>query len=157
MNLIGTLQEPQIIGNASLHNAQIKFPFARFNVNQGTIQLDRTNPYDPSLSIQGSTETLGYNLQMNVSGTASNPGLTFSSTPPLSSAQILLLVTAGQPPSGEVNRSASNRLGTLGLYLGSGLWDDGGNEASVFSRLSIESGQRVSERGKDLADTIQTQ
>ncbi len=149
MTLIGTLQEPQIIGNASLHNARVKFPFARFNVSQGTVSLDRTNPYDPRLSIQGSTESLGYNLQMNLSGTASNPELTFSSTPPLSSAQILLLVTAGQPPSGEVNRSATGRLGTLGLYLGSGILGDSGNDDSVFSRISVESGQRVSEQGKE--------
>lgn len=149
INLVGTLKEPQSIGNATLHDSRIKFPFAGFNVDQGTITLTRSNPYDPQLSINASTQALGYSLNMELTGTASEPQLVFSSTPPLDSSQILLMVSTGQPPAGEINRSAQSRLGTLGLYLGSGLLGSSGDDDSFFSRLSIESGQRVSEQGKE--------
>lgn len=149
VNLVGTLKEPQSIGNATLHDSRIKFPFAGFSVDQGTITLTRSNPYDPQLSINASTQALGYSLQMELTGTASEPQLLFSSTPPLDSSQILLMVSTGQPPAGEINRSAQSRLGTLGLYLGSGLLGSSGDDDSFFSRLSMESGQRVSEQGKE--------
>lgn len=149
VTLIGTLGEPQVVGNATLHDSRIKFPFAGFNVDQGTVTLNRSNPYDPELAVYASTEALGYNLQMQLTGTLNEPQLVFSSTPPLDSSQILLMVSTGQPPAGEVNRSAQSRLSTLGLYLGSGLLGSSGDDDSFFNRLSMESGQRISEQGKE--------
>jgi translocation and assembly module TamB len=85
---------------------------------------------------------------MEVHGSASEPIIEFSSNPPLSSEEIVLMLTAGSLPRREVGFSNQQKAGRLAVFLGKGLWskispDDGDEE-----RLIIESGEDISSQGK---------
>jgi translocation and assembly module TamB len=84
---------------------------------------------------------------MQVSGSADAPIVQFTSSPPLSSEQIVLLVTAGTIPAQE-RLSTTDRAGTVALFLGRDLLSKLGFRDEDESRLDIHSGQDISEQGR---------
>jgi len=74
--------------------------------------------------------------------------VTFNSTPPLTSEQILLMLATGELPQDELAFSNQKKAGNLALYLGKDLLTRLlGNEDST-ERLTIRSGEHVSETGQ---------
>src|SRR5438874_10752395 len=51
-----------------------------------------------------------YHIKMEIGGTASAPSIAFSSTPPLTSEQVLLMLAAGELPRDELRDRKSTRL-----------------------------------------------
>jgi translocation and assembly module TamB len=146
-HLTGTLGDPRAIGQLTIDQGQVLFPFARFNVQQGTARLTAADPNHPILSIYATAKRMNYDLRLEVAGTVASPTLTFSSNPPLESADILLLVTTGQPPRDEtIGSSGQQRLARLGTFLGRGLFQ---NLGGAEDRLEITSGEQVSEAGRE--------
>lgn len=145
--LTGTLGDPRAVGQLSVDEGQVLFPFARFAVQQGTVRLTAADPTQPQLAVNATAKRMGYQLRLEAGGTTAAPTLTFSSNPPLESADILLLVTTGQPPKDEMNAPTNQqRLTRLGTFLGSGIFQNfGGTE----DRLEISSGEQVSEAGRE--------
>ena len=95
-----------------------------------------------------SSRLYGYNIKMEITGTASAPLVSFSSTPPLTSEQVLLMLAAGELPREELSFSREKRVGNFALYLGKDViarWL--GNEDSA-DRLTIRSGEDISQEGK---------
>ena len=149
LELSGTLEDPVSIGEITLDGGTIKFPFTTFTIQQGEILLNESNPYSPQLAITGTGKTYGYDITMNIGGTADDPQITFTSSPPLESGQILLMVTSGQIPQSTQQRSTSQRLGSLGLFLGSGVLKDFGGQSDLADRITIRVGEQISETGQD--------
>jgi len=85
---------------------------------------------------------------MEVSGTADAPIIQFTSNPPLSSEQIVLLVTAGQMPQGAYTLTAQQRAQTVAMFLGSDLLSKLGFGDQTEQRLIIHSGEQISTQGK---------
>src|SRR5207244_1281055 len=94
----GDLEEPQALGEARINSGVVRFPFGTLNVDQGYVSLTSDNPYEPQLFATASSRLYGYQIKMETSGTANAPSLSFSSTPPLTSEQILLMLAAGELP-----------------------------------------------------------
>jgi translocation and assembly module TamB len=116
-------------------------------VDQGQASLTSDQPYEPQLFATASSRVYGYNIKMEVSGTASAPFISFSSTPPLTSERILLMLAAGEVPSDELSLSPEKKMGGFALYLGKDIiarWL--GNEETA-DRLTIRSGEDVSQEG----------
>ncbi len=149
-HLTGTLGEPRAIGQLTVDEGQVLFPFARFAVQQGAVRLTAADPTQLQLAVNATAKRMGYELRLEAGGTTAAPTLAFASNPPLESADILLLVTTGQPPRNEslagVGPTNQQRLTRLGTFLGSGIFQNfGGTE----DRLEITSGEQVSEAGRE--------
>jgi translocation and assembly module TamB len=87
---------------------------------------------------------------MEIEGNASQPNVVFTSSPPLDSEQVLLLVMAGVAPSNEMTKSATQRVANIGLFLSRGFLGSLGGDSGDSDRLTISSGtEKVSEQGKE--------
>ena len=104
------------------------------------------------IEMTGSTRRFGYDLSVDISGEAFDPQVRFSSSPPLSSEQILLMVMAGENPEGRGEYSSSKRASKIGSYLTKGLFSSGDSSGGIGSRLSIDSGENLSRQGKETMD-----
>jgi len=142
----GTLRDPIAWGQVTIQSGTVQFPFASLKVSRGIVLLTSENPYQPGLSIAAGSRVFGYEVKMNVSGFADDPIIEFSSTPPLSSEQIVLMITSGQMPKDEKEFSASQRAGSFALFMGKDLLAKLGFE-SDSERLTFRSGEDISEKG----------
>ncbi|MET0263708.1 MAG: translocation/assembly module TamB domain-containing protein, partial [Rariglobus sp.] len=147
--LSGTLGDPRSIGEAVINQGQVLLPFANFTVRQGGVRLSEAEPFEPKISLIGTGRRYGYDLRMEVSGTAERPRLVFTSTPTLESEQVLLMVMAGEAPQNEVTYSGSERAARLGAYLGQTLLSQLGSDPAAADRFSITIGERISRQGRE--------
>ncbi len=127
----------------------MKLPFATFVVQEGRVSLTPEQGAEPQVWLVGTVRRLNYDLRMEASGPASAPALVFSSSPPLESAQVLLLVMAGEAPHDEVSYSDRQRVARLGSYLGQSLLASFGGESEAGERLSLSSGENISRQGRE--------
>ena len=146
-NLQGTLKEPLALGDVRINSGLVRFPFANLKVQQGFVTLNSQDPYRPHLLVSAASEQSGYDLKLEVTGPADAPILQLSSTPPLSSEQILLMVTAGDLPREEHSLSTQQRAQTLALFVGKDLFARLGFGDEKEQRLTIHSGEQISEQG----------
>jgi translocation and assembly module TamB len=146
--LSGTLGEPRAVGEARVDQGRVRLPFATFQIQEGELRLTQADPYQPQVSLTGTSRRMGYDLRMELTGTAAEPRLQFYSSPSLPSEDILLLVMAGQAPQEEVSYTGSQRAVQIGTFIGRGVISDlfGG---SGGDRLSITTGERVSRQGRE--------
>jgi len=126
----------------------VRFPFASLSVQQGVITLGSQDPYHPQISVAAASKQFGYDIRMEVSGPVDAPIIQFSSTPPLTSEQILLMVTAGEMPQGTFSLSAQQRAQTVALFLGRDLLTKLGIGQGTDQRLSVRTGEEISEQGR---------
>ncbi len=143
----GTLLEPVALGDARINSGVIQFPFANLRVERGFVSLTSENPYRPQLSVNASSRTFGYDVQMDISGFADAPTVEFSSNPGLTSEQILLMVTAGELPRDQVDFTTQQKAGRLAFFLGKNLFSRFGS-GDAEEKLEIRSGEEVSESGQ---------
>lgn len=148
LNLQGTLQDPLALGDLKMESGAVRFPFASLEVQQGRVTLTSGDPYHPQLAVQATSKQFGYEIRMDASGTVDAPVLQFSSTPPLSSEQIVLMVTAGEIPGGAHSLSAQQKAQTYAMFLGRDLLAKLGFGDDAESRLTVHSGEEFSEQGK---------
>jgi len=146
--LHGTLQEPIAIGDIKIDSGAVRFPFASIPVEQGVITLGSQDPYHPQLSVIGASRQFGYDIRMQVTGPIDAPNIQFNSTPPLSSEQILLMVTAGEMPQGTYSLSSQQRAQTVGLFLGRDLLSKLGIGDQAEQRFTVHTGEEISDQGR---------
>ena len=104
--------------------------------------------YKGCFTILAASRQYNYDLKMEISGPADAPILQFTSTPPLSSEQIVLMITAGELPREGRSLSTQSRAQTLAVYLGKDLLTRLGFGDDKEQRLSIHSGEQLSEQGR---------
>ncbi|MFW7379525.1 MAG: translocation/assembly module TamB domain-containing protein [Oligoflexus sp.] len=126
LQIQGSETEPIILGQISTENGN--FIYKRtFDINRGIISFDEpTSPPNPKLDIIGDVQVENYNVEVNISGTASDPRVNFSIDPPtrpdgsaISNVDIIVLLTSGQLPSSSDTspiKVASNEA--LSLFVG---------------------------------------
>jgi translocation and assembly module TamB len=149
-DLTGTLGEPRAIGEVTIDQGQLFFPFATFTVQTGAVRLRASDPYSPQISVNAISRRHNYEVRLEVSGSPEAPALVFSSNPPLEASQVLLMVMAGQIPADETAGTTAQggvRLGQLGAYLGQGIYRGLGGTGE--NRLEIVSGEQVSRQGRE--------
>lgn len=153
LQLAGTLGEPIALGELTVPEGRITFPFGGLDVDRARVSLTRENPFLPQVDFQASGLNFGFDVQMELSGPATAPNVTFSSVPPLTSTQLLLMLTAGDIPSQTFNYSAQGRFQSIAVFFGKEVLGKltGDPESD---RLTLRSGERVSDRGQ-LTSTIE--
>lgn len=150
-HLGGTLGEPVALGEATIDEGNVRMPFASFGVQEGRVMLTSENPYTPQIWLAATARRFSYDLRMEITGPASAPVLTFSSSPPLDHGQILLMVMAGEAPKSEVTITEQQRATQLGRFLGQSLLASFGDSEGA-DRLSISTGEKVSRQGRETYD-----
>jgi translocation and assembly module TamB len=148
-HLANTLAEPRATGQATIEEGQILLPFATFAIQQGSVQLTEANPYEPTLFVNGTSRRYGYDLRVEITGPASRPVLVFSSSPPLESEQVLLLVMAGETPKNEVTYTGNQRAARFGTFIGKSLFSSISGDSGAADRLTISAGEKVSLQGRE--------
>jgi translocation and assembly module TamB len=148
-HLGGTLREPRAIGDATIDEGQVMMPFAVFDVKQGVVRLSVENPFEPTIFLRGVGRHYGYDLTMEINGKASAPDITFTSSPALDSEQVLLMIMTGAAPANEVSNSLTHRAVQIGAFVGQSLLGSVTGSGAHEERLSIESGEKISEQGKE--------
>jgi translocation and assembly module TamB len=148
VTLDGTLRNPRALGDVTLGQGVVKLPFARFEIDEGTASLTEAQPYQPQLSFSGTGKRFGYDLTMELTGSANDPQLHLSSDPALPAADVVLMAMAGVAPKEEFIYSQNERALKLGVYFGQEIvsdllgWEGDG-------RLSLSTGEKLSRRGKE--------
>jgi translocation and assembly module TamB len=145
----GTLGEPRAIGEITIEEGNVRMPFASFSVTQGSVRLTEADPYEPTIYLRGTGRRYGYDLTMEIDGGASQPNVVFMSSPPLDSEQVLLMVMTGAAPSNEINKSATQRVANIGIFLSQSLLGSIGADASEADRVSFATGEKISRQGKE--------
>jgi translocation and assembly module TamB len=148
----GTLGEPRAIGEIVIDEGSVRMPFASFTVTQGSIRLTEADPYEPAVYLRGAGRRYGYDVTMEIDGTASQPNVMFTSSPPLDSEQVLLMVMTGAAPSNEITKTATQRVANIGFFLSQSLLGSLGADAADADRLSFASGEKISRQGKETYD-----
>jgi translocation and assembly module TamB len=148
LKLQGTLKDPIALGDVKIDSGAVRFPFASLQVQQGLVSLTSQDPYHPQLSVNAASKQFGYDIRMSVTGPVDAPIIQFSSTPPLSSEQILLMVSAGELPQGTYNLTPQQRAQTVAMFLGRDLLSKIGVGDEAQQRLTIRSGEQISEQGR---------
>lgn len=150
LRLSGTLAEPRAVGAITVDGGSVLFPFGTLTIEGGRVSLTQRDPFRPQLDIRASGLNYGYDIRLEVSGTADAPRVTFQSTPSLQSRQILLMLTAGEIPQTGSGFSYSNedKASRLGFFLGKEflnqlfLYDD------TEERLIVRTGENVTDSGQ---------
>jgi translocation and assembly module TamB len=151
-HLGGTLGEPRAIGDAKVNEGEILMPFATFTVSQGAVRLTEDDPYEPTIYVRGTGRRYGYDLTLEMNGKASAPEITFRSSPSLDPEQVTMMVMTGAAPSNEVNTSITHRALQFGAFFGQTLLGSVTGGGAQADRLSISSGEKVSQQGNETYD-----
>lgn len=148
LRLGGTLREPQASGEVTVDDGRMSFPFGTLELTRGAVRFTQTDPHRPQLDFQGQGMNFGYQLQMQLTGTADAPNLAFTSVPPLSTRQILLMLSAGEIPSGSFEFTDADKASRLGFYLGKELMSELLGQDTTEERLNIRTGEHVTSDGR---------
>lgn len=148
LKIEGTLSEPIALGDVRIHSGVVQFPFAALRVRQGTVSLTSENPHRPQLFVIAGDRVFGYDIRIEARGPADQPNIEFSSTPGLSSEQIVLLLTTGKLPRDQAALGQQQRVTRIGVFLGRNLLTKFGPGEGSADRLTIRTGEHISEQGK---------
>jgi translocation and assembly module TamB len=123
----------------------------RMLVKQARAWLTREQPFSPQIYMTAAAKRFGYDVTLEVTGTANEPVLHFSSVPSLTSEKIFLMLTAGELPRDEIIFSTEQKAQRFAIFAGSqfltSLGFGGGGD-----RLTIRSGEEISESGSTTYD-----
>jgi translocation and assembly module TamB len=144
----GTLREPVVTGDARIHAGRVIFPFGTLPVDQGYATLSERDPRGPELSVIATGRNFRYHVRLEVEGAVDEPLIQFSSTPPLTSEEILLMLTAGELPQREIVYSTGARARRLATYLGREMVTRFVGDETAEERFIINTGENIAEDGK---------
>ncbi len=148
LKLSGPLRQPVLTGDVAADSGRVIFPFGSLDLNQGFASFSGNDPQGPELQISAAGRNYRYDVRLDVKGPASNAGVTFAATPPLTSEQILLMLTAGELPQTDYTFSSSARAGRLATFLGRDLLSRFLGSGPNEERLIIRTGESISEEGQ---------
>ena len=147
-HLRGSLVAPVLTGDARLNSGRLIFPFGALTLNQGMASFSGNDPRGPDLLINASGRNYRYDLRLEVRGAADGANVVLSATPPLSSEQILLMLTAGELPQSNFAFSNRDRAGRLGSFLGTDLLSRYLGSDPATERLIFRTGENISGEGR---------
>jgi translocation and assembly module TamB len=129
-------------------SGRITFPFGALSISQAYVSFSGNNPQGPDVLITASGRNYRYDLQLDITGPAARANVVFSSSPPLGSEEILLMLTAGEVPRNDYSFSTSARAGRLITFLGTDLLNRFMGSGQGVERLIIRTGENISDDGK---------
>lgn len=149
----GTTDNPRLGGEAQVIRGDYSFAGTRFDLTRGVIRFDQNVPIDPRIDIVAETEKDGLDVTVKVQGSASQPEITFASSPGLPEEEILARLLF----SGSITELSATDVLSLGSAVAS-LRGGGGMDpinrlrtAIGLDRLRIVSADQALGRGTSIA------
>ena len=149
----GTTDNPRIGGEARVVRGDYSFAGTRFDLTRGIIRFDENVPIDPRIDIVAETEKDGLDVTVKVQGNATQPEITFSSSPGLPEEEILARLLFGGSIT-ELSATDVLQLGSAAASLRGGGGMDPINRlrtAIGLDRLRIVSADAALGRGTSIA------
>jgi translocation and assembly module TamB len=95
VTLTGTTQAPRVTGDIELVRGTLGFAGRSFTLDEGRISFPTGDAYDPALRLVASDTFDNVTVNVNVSGRAQNPQISFSSIPGLPQDEIVSRILFG--------------------------------------------------------------
>jgi translocation and assembly module TamB len=150
----GTTATPQLVGQADLIRGTYSFSGQRFDVTRGHVQFTGQRPPNPRIDLVATANIKDVDVSINVSGSAYNPQIAFTSSPALPQDEIMARILFGGSVSEISALQAVQLASSLNALRGSG----GGlnplgklRSATGLSRLRILGADQTTGRGTALA------
>ncbi|HEY1605305.1 MAG TPA: translocation/assembly module TamB domain-containing protein [Allosphingosinicella sp.] len=154
LRIRGTTSTPQLVGRMEVVRGTFSFSGQRFELSTGTINFTGARSPDPELAIQASADIGDVTVNINVTGTAGNPQIAFTSDPSLPQDEIMARVLFG----GSISELSVMQVASIASSLNSLRGGSGGlnplgklRSASGLSRLRILGADQTTGRGTALA------
>ncbi|MDI1310820.1 translocation/assembly module TamB domain-containing protein [Prosthecobacter sp.] len=106
----GTGAAPRVTGFANVDRMVLKLPFSLLKITKGVVTMNPDNPFTPKLDVRGESRVGSHDITLYVYGDASNPKTRFTSSPPLSEADIVTLLGTGMTLGGDNSQMASEAI-----------------------------------------------
>jgi translocation and assembly module TamB len=166
LQVIGTAANPVIIGRTDLTSGELFYRNLRYQLQRGMITFDNPTETEPKMDVSATTTVEQYNLTITLRGTLDKLDTSYTSDPPLATADVINLIARGQTTQESAassqstdsmiaSQAASQVSGGLQKLAGiSSLQIDpliGGNNANPSARIALQ--QRVT---KNLLFTFST-
>jgi len=107
VNAIGTAANPVIIGRVDLDSGELFYRNVRYQLQRGIITFEDPNQTSPVLNVSVSTTVEQYNLTLNLRGPFDRLTTSYTSDPPLATADIINLIAMGKTTSESAASSQS--------------------------------------------------
>lgn len=108
VRVTGTAAKPEPRGVVMVNEAVLALPYSTLRVRRGIVRF--TGDLDPDLEIRGLAEPRPYRVFLYAYGSASNPQMVLTSSPPLPQNEIMTLLATGTTSSGlEDSKMATSR------------------------------------------------
>jgi translocation and assembly module TamB len=150
----GTTATPSILGEADLIRGTYSFSGQRFDVTRGHIAFTGARPPNPRIDIVASADIRDVTVNINVSGSANNPQIAFTSNPGLPQDEIMARILFG----GSVTEISAIQAVQLASSLNALRGGGGGlnplgklRSAGGFDRLRILGADDTTGRGTAIA------
>lgn len=158
LHLGGTGEMPALLGKVYVDPFRIYLPTGTIRTDPGFVIFKQGEPDRPWLELRGRSKMMGYDINMRVDGFYDEPKMTFSSNPPVSDAELLLLVLTGTPPASGDIEAAGSAGSAIAVFLGRGFlgrFFGGGEEAEdmIMDRFETQFGRDITESGDPTIDT----
>jgi translocation and assembly module TamB len=156
VRVIGTAANPVIVGRTDLTAGELFYRNVRYQIQRGIITFDNPNQTSPVLNVSVTTIIEQYNLTLRLTGPFDKLTTSYTSDPPLPTADIISLLAQGQTTEESAaagqstdsilaSQASSQLVGGIQKLAGiSSLSIDpliGGNNANPSARIAIQ--QRV--------------
>src|SRR5262252_4814215 len=93
----GELARPEVTGRLSLlSGGMVRYRDVDYRLDYGTLDLTDRRRINPYVDIRGHTRVAEYEISLRVEGTADHFDYELTSTPPLSSQDIISLLVTGK-------------------------------------------------------------
>ena len=154
LRVSGTADAPRLVGPVELVRGTLSFAGNRFDLTRGIVRFNGGSPPNPTLDIAAETQATGLTVVLQISGTADQPQVAFTSTPALPQEEVLSRLLFGQSVA-ELSAIQALQLASSVASLqggGGGLNPLGKlRQATGFDRLRVLGADKTQGRGTALA------
>ncbi|MFZ5781735.1 MAG: translocation/assembly module TamB domain-containing protein [Pseudomonadota bacterium] len=95
----GTAAAPTVIGGLTLRRGTFNLAGRQLTFDKGIVTLDNLNRIDPRLDFEASTTVQSTKITVAIGGTAREPSISVSSSPPLPQDEVMALLLFGKSTS----------------------------------------------------------
>jgi translocation and assembly module TamB len=92
----GPITQPLVTGRVELVRGDYDFAGKRFSLTRGDLRFDGVFPPDPTLNVSANSTANGFTAQLDITGTAQRPQISFSSVPALPEDEVLSRILFGE-------------------------------------------------------------
>jgi len=122
VRLGGTGANPLLTGFANVDRLLLKLPFSLLRITKGVVTMNPENPFAPRLDVRGESRIGSHDILIYVYGDATDPKMRFTSTPPLSEADIITMIGTGMTLGGDNAQMASEAMTRAAFLVVSETW-----------------------------------